>query len=315
LMHQLLSALQHLHARGIAHRDVKPENILCDPENDFHATLIDLGLARYWGDPVAQTPGGLAGLPSTKHLAGAKADLDWGDDLDDAAGLTEDQAKMIAKRTLLDYATTPGAMTVAYADYQSIAQQLQRTQKDEERKRRQLPAMDVYGAGATCFAVLVRTVPFLRMTEMHQLPPREWMTRMNERAKKGVVKERGWDRICGMLDSNGQNFLCSLMETDIQKRLTSSAALQHAWLTEHGPRMTVAPAKTPMPGVCMTRTEPGMAGQIRASAIPQRPARRRPAEDHMYTGTDHLNDQEQAELLTVIPGHGRDLDEESNAGD
>ena len=40
---EVLDALDHAHARGIAHRDIKPDNIVLSPEG---AVLIDLGIAR-----------------------------------------------------------------------------------------------------------------------------------------------------------------------------------------------------------------------------------------------------------------------------
>lgn len=45
---QILTALRDLHAMGIAHRDVKPENIvLCsDDDTNIHAKLCDFGMAR-----------------------------------------------------------------------------------------------------------------------------------------------------------------------------------------------------------------------------------------------------------------------------
>lgn len=48
---QLAMALVHLHTYGIAHRDVKPQNIVLmqqvvEQERDFHVRLIDFGLAR-----------------------------------------------------------------------------------------------------------------------------------------------------------------------------------------------------------------------------------------------------------------------------
>lgn len=44
LINQLASALDHAHASGIAHRDVKPANVFVSP--DDHLTLVDLGIAR-----------------------------------------------------------------------------------------------------------------------------------------------------------------------------------------------------------------------------------------------------------------------------
>ncbi|KIM38474.1 hypothetical protein M413DRAFT_242165 [Hebeloma cylindrosporum] len=44
---QMLSALEHIHSHGIAHRDIKPQNILSRNGTDVsHLCLIDFGLAR-----------------------------------------------------------------------------------------------------------------------------------------------------------------------------------------------------------------------------------------------------------------------------
>ena len=41
---QIYSAVKYLHGLGIAHRDIKAENIVFD--NDMNAKLIDFGLSR-----------------------------------------------------------------------------------------------------------------------------------------------------------------------------------------------------------------------------------------------------------------------------
>ena len=51
LVHQVCLGLAEAHAKGIVHRDVKPENIFV--ERSGHVRLLDFGLARSWdGSPV-----------------------------------------------------------------------------------------------------------------------------------------------------------------------------------------------------------------------------------------------------------------------
>ncbi|KAL6952151.1 calcium,calmodulin-dependent protein kinase [Sarracenia purpurea var. burkii] len=58
---QLISAIAHCHRVGVAHRDIKPDNILFDSRNKLR--LADFGSAELFGCSERQTMRGVVGTP------------------------------------------------------------------------------------------------------------------------------------------------------------------------------------------------------------------------------------------------------------
>jgi serine/threonine-protein kinase len=64
VLHQILSALDALHAAGALHRDIKPGNITVEAEDDsVHSTLLDLGIVNITYEK---------GLTGVSHFLGSK---------------------------------------------------------------------------------------------------------------------------------------------------------------------------------------------------------------------------------------------------
>jgi eukaryotic-like serine/threonine-protein kinase len=70
----MANALNAAHSKGVLHRDVKPANVIVDPDGNAH--LIDFGIARSRGDSTLTATGMMVGTPdflAPETAAGASA--------------------------------------------------------------------------------------------------------------------------------------------------------------------------------------------------------------------------------------------------
>ena len=61
IAHEALLGLDAIHRAGIIHRDISPENIMVsvDEDGEEHVKIIDLGIAKEWGEEKQQTSTGV----------------------------------------------------------------------------------------------------------------------------------------------------------------------------------------------------------------------------------------------------------------
>jgi serine/threonine-protein kinase len=111
IVSQVVDALGHAHQRGLIHRDIKPTNIMVDPQRNDHVTLMDFGLVRAAEDSGLTKTGTIVGTP--EYMSPEQAEGGEIDQRTDIYSLGVVLFKMLTGRVPFSR-STPHAVLIAH---------------------------------------------------------------------------------------------------------------------------------------------------------------------------------------------------------
>jgi serine/threonine-protein kinase len=162
---QLADALHAVHAKGVIHRDLKPDNVIVlgGPDSDLSTVpsvkLLDFGIAKYLADSVAHrtVTGSVWGTP--EYLAPEQGSAEPVSPATDLYALAEIFHEMITGRRIFSGAATTEVLS-AKLSFRPETIELPAELEDRERIRALLSAslaLEPARRGATCLRSRIRT--------------------------------------------------------------------------------------------------------------------------------------------------------------
>lgn len=237
ILKQIVMALNYCHKTGVAHRDIKPEQILFD--DDYRVKIVDWGFAHTFHDDddaydnmrcgsETYMPAEVLGRNHHDHNHNNNHDHN-NSSLANSLSMPNINATYNATGTT-STATVSSSLSCGNHISSGSSSTLNNTHNNSgttitHRHGFDTRKMDVWSTGITLFVMVCGFPPFYRA----ELSDQYFHIFCYNKTRFWNIVEK---RLCSRLSDSLKDLLTSMIQVDVNQRLTMEQILQHKWLQE-----------------------------------------------------------------------------------